>query len=95
MSKSRKEKREEWKALVSQWQQSGLSARKWSQSQGICYKKFLYWKERYQYSSFLELKDHKSSRIEIECRGLRVYLDQDFEELTLKRCLQVLRGLEC
>ena len=90
-------KKQKWKVLVEDWQASGLSARKWCEGQGISSSTFQRWKELFssakesERSSFLELLEESTSKIEMEFNGIKVYVENNFNESLLVRCLQALK----
>lgn len=90
-------RRQEWKAVVEEWQVSGLSSRKWCQERKIHNSTFHYWKKLFSpvskpsRSSFLELSEEKKSRIEMELGGVKIYAESGFDENLLVHCLKVLK----
>lgn len=96
-------KRIEWERKVSEWQKSGKSVRSWCKENQINYVTFLGWRNRLQedqsladHSEFVELKEKPSgSGIYLECSGIFIHLSLDFNTLTLKKCLEVLKGETC
>jgi hypothetical protein len=93
------EKRQEWKNIIHRQEESGMSIKSWCCKNGICLHKFYYWKkhllpEVLNRACFTELTDQKSPGIIIECKGIRIYLNRDFDSLTLQQCLSVL-GERC
>ncbi|MES2200430.1 MAG: hypothetical protein V4489_09750 [Chlamydiota bacterium] len=90
-------KRQKWKVLVEEWQLSGTSVRKWCREHKISNSAFHYWKARFlpvaksRQSSFVELHEEKRSRIEMEFGGIKVYVEDDFDENLLVRCLRALK----
>jgi len=94
------EKRREWEEKVHKQEASGLSISRWCRENQIPIHMFHYWKNRIfpptlDRLSFTELVDHKGTGLAIECRGVRIYLDKNFEPSTLVRCLTVLKALKC
>jgi hypothetical protein len=95
-------KSHEWEEKIQQQLQSGLPATRWCQQQQIPYNAFAYWKRRFipisplKRESFIELSDRPSKNgIELEYNNIRVRLDKDFDAVTLKRCLQILKETLC
>lgn len=94
-------RRQKWEAAVNEWQASGLSIKKWCKERNISDSTFQYWKERVlsdkapHRSRFIELPQEKASRIEMECAGVKVYIDDQFDEHTLVKCLQALKKVSC
>ena len=46
---------------------------------------------------FIELKDQQSSTsgLILECEGVKIYLQSNFDQSILRRCLDCLRGAPC
>ena len=90
-------KRQEWKVLVGKWQSSGLSVRKWCQENKIPSSTFHYWKGLFSsvvksdQSSFVELFEEKKTRIELEFEGIKVHVEDGFDENLLVCCLRALK----
>lgn len=102
--------RQEWIARITQWQQSGKSARAWYQENKVVYTTFLGRFKRLQPNSnspthpkalsslqFIELKEKPAtvSGVSIECSGVLIHLSVEFNSPTLKKCLDALRGVIC
>lgn len=107
---NQKSTRQEWVRRITQWQQSGKSARAWCQENKVTYITFLGWRNRLQLKSsplphptslspsqFIELKEKPSisSGVSIECSGVLIHLSAEFNDLTLKKCLHALRRGTC
>lgn len=102
---SRESKKREWAVKVEQWLSSGKSAKAWCSANNISYQTFLYWahsKKKLEKMlpsrpSFIELKSplNKSTGIFLEVEGVRIEILPDFDQTTLKRCLQTLKGIVC
>ena len=101
-----KEKRQEWKRLVEQWEASDqkISIARWCAEQNISYNNFLYWRERFRSSSpravdracFQELVQSPVSKgIVLECNQVRIQLSENFDAATLRKCLQILKEGLC
>jgi hypothetical protein len=93
-----------WKQKVLEWQASGKTARDWSKQNNIPYTTFSGWKKRFKQavptikksSGFIELKDQSTcSGISLEYHGIKISLQQGFNESVLKQCLQCLGGISC
>ena len=90
------------------WQQSGKSARAWCRENQIVYTTFMGWNARIKESAedssssllktqFIELEEEKKavSGISLECEGVKIHLEVEFDATSLKKCLAVLRGGLC
>ncbi len=80
------EKKLEWKSLIEQQRQSGLSAEKWCQQRQIQSHTFHYWKDKLfprplQKSSFAELNMKRSDAVSLQARGLYVRMGSDCDPL--------------
>ena len=95
------EKRLEWEEKIQQQQASGLSIERWCLKAQIKTHTFHYWKDRLHpkvlldRSCFTELSNAKSPGISIEYQGIRIHVDNQFDSITLQRCLAVLMGVKC
>lgn len=102
--------RRKWAERVHQWQESKMTAKAWCRKNKIVYNTFLGWRKRLNLSietnishkkqsdaNFIELLDQLKtpSSILLEYDGIRIYLLDNFDAYTLKRCLNVLRGDSC
>ena len=95
-------KSRDWERKIQEQRQSGLSVTRWCHSNQISYHTFLYWKRRFQRlqsierKTFIEIQDTSpKSRIHLECNGIRIYVDKDFDAPTLAKCLQMLKAAVC
>ena len=91
-------KRQEWTATIEAWKASGFSIKKWCRDNKIKETAFHYWKRTLVSSAqppFLELPKETVNRIEMEVDGVKIYVDGDFDETTLIRCLKILRKPLC
>jgi len=106
MSKSLSlQKRQQWTERLHLQRTSGLSIKQWCQEHNLSTSIFHYWKGILQpaeleqmaleRSSFTELSIEKKSPIILEYHALRIYLEHDFDENALKRCLRVLKERPC
>jgi hypothetical protein len=89
-----------WQERITQQQRSGLSVRGWCQENQVAVCQFHYWKnkliaKRIDATCFTELVDDKNVGITIEYDGMRIHLDPNFDAITLKRCLSVLKEGKC
>jgi len=97
---SKEVRKQKWKEAVEAWIVSGLSVRQWCLQQKISGSTFHYWKKIFAPQTciqpslgFTELASEKKGRIELECAGVRVSIESDFDEILLTRCLQVLKRM--
>lgn len=95
-------KSRDWEQKIQKQKQSGLSVSRWCRENQIPYNTFIYWKRRFvrvaplERKSFVELAENFSkSGIQLECDGIRVNVEKDFDSSTLARCLQALRSFQC
>jgi hypothetical protein len=91
-----------WEQKLRQQQSSGLSMTSWCRVNEIPYNTFAYWKRRLgqkgqlQRESFIELETKSaSSGIGLECNGIRIHLETDFDPMVLAKCLRVLKEVQC
>ena len=96
------EKRQEWKRLVEQWEKNdrNVSITRWCSEQNINYNTFLYWRERFgsksakqiDRSAFKELSTPANiTGITLEYNHIRIQLAENFDAITLTKCLRVLK----
>lgn len=91
-----------WEKKLQQQRSSGMSMTRWCRKNEIPYNTFAYWKRRLgqqkeiHRESFVELEAKTaSSGIELECNGVRVHLETDFDSAVLAQCLRVLKEAKC
>lgn len=90
-------RKQEWKNAVEAWQASGLSIKKWCDERGMADSTFHYWKKvflppKVNKSSFIELQEEsKLRKIEMEYAGIKIYVENGFDENLLVHCLKVLK----
>ena len=94
------QKKAEWEDKISQQKASGKSIAEWCRDNQVHPRSFYYWRLRcfpkdIDRSCFTELTNEKSTGISIEYQGIRIFLDKDFDLITLKNCLTALRGIKC
>jgi len=83
----------DWQAKVEEFKQSGKSQIAWCREQGISPGTFQYHlKKTHSPGRFVELKSVRQG-LKLHLAGICLELDPDFDEKTLKRFLQVARGL--
>ena len=96
-----REKKQEWEENFRKQRESGLSIKSWCQVNQITTQAFYYWRIRLfpkpdlNRTCFTELSDSKDIGITLECNGIHVSLDEDFDSSVLKRCLAVLKEVKC
>ena len=94
-------KRSEWAESIRQQRNSDLNATNWCRKHQIAHSTFVYWKDclskaPMRRSSFMKPRDASTkTRVSIEYRGVRIYLDKRFDLATLKNCLSALRDVQC
>ena len=88
--------KDEWKIKINDFNQSGLTVKKWSADNGLSSKTVSRWKnyfkEPIQSYKFQEIKNTKSTNIKIKCGSLIFEIDSDFNEAVLKRFIKVLKS---
>ena len=102
------EKKQLWKENILKQRESGLSVAAWCRENNFNTHTFGYWQgklfpKKLDSSSFTEIKDKndpknfviKGSGIIIECQGIHIRLDKQFDSSVLRQCLEVLRGAAC
>lgn len=101
MSKTLAESRKIWTERIHQWEGSKKSLTQWARENNFPYSQVLYWKTKIlgsskqaQSSNFIELHDAQvdNSGIFIEINHLKIHLSKFFDEKTLKKCLNSIRG---
>lgn len=89
-----------WQARIAQQQNSGLSIAQWCKENDVAVGQFNYRKsklfpKKLKTSGFTELVDVKNVGITIEYEGMRIHVDPNFDAVTLKRCLSVIKEGKC
>ena len=89
-----------WEDTFKAWEVSGQTITAWCQEKNLSYNTFCKWRVRLSKpslikTSFLEIKEEKSSSLKLEYHGIHIHLDQNFDPQTLKKCLQALQGFKC
>ena len=97
---SSEDKKLEWKNLIEQQHQSGLSVEKWCLQNQIRPFTFRYWKEKLflkplQKSSFTELNMKKSDAISLQARGLYVRMGSDCDPHLRKQLFSLFAEVSC
>ena len=94
------EKKTEWKNKINQQKSSGKRVREWCRENQIHPRVFYYWRSKLfptaiDRSCFTEVTHIKKTDITIECQGIRIYLEKNFNSATLKYCIAMLREIKC
>lgn len=94
------EKQLEWKNLIDQQGQSGLSVKKWCHQNQIRPTTFLYWKEKLYSkqllkSSFTELNIKRPDAISLQARGVYIRLGADCDLNLRKRLFALFAEVSC
>jgi hypothetical protein len=94
------EKVRDWEERILQQQNSGLSITRWCREYQVVECQFYYWKSKLfprqvETSGFTELVDVKNTGVTIEYNDMLIHLDPNFDEVTLKRCLSVIKENQC
>ncbi len=94
------EKKLEWKNLIEQQRQSGLSVEKWCLQNQIRPHTFLYWKEKLflkplQKTSFAELNMKRPDAISLQARGLYVRMGSDCDPHLRKQLFALFTEASC
>ena len=90
----------EWKNIIEQQRQSGLSVGKWCQQNQIRPHTFRYWKEKLfpkqlQKSSFTELSMKRADAISLQARGIYIRMGSDCDPLLRKQLFALFADLPC
>ena len=93
------DKKLEWKSLIEEQRQSGLSVRSWCQKQKLVPNTFHYWKERLfskelRTTSFVELKV-RPDEISLQTRGLHIRVGGDCNPVLRKQLLALFVEAAC
>ena len=77
---SRRSARAKWEPIVQKFNESGKSAQRWAEEEGISYQSLILWKRKLKEPpAFVELKGAVGT-FELRWRGIRIELSS-FEEL--------------
>lgn len=79
-------KKLEWRRLIEEQRQSGISIEKWCQQQNLFPHTFHYWKDKLfpkqpQKTSFAELTIKRRDAISLQARGLHVRISSDCDPM--------------
>lgn len=93
-------KSESWKIRVEEWKASKKSIRQWCIECCIHESTFIYWKNKFSEEvlskkDFVEILEEEVRGIEIHCKGFEIHVGKEFDELTLARCLKLIRSSSC
>jgi hypothetical protein len=94
------EKKLEWKNLIEQQRQSGLSVEKWCLQKQIPPYTFRYWKEKLcfkplQKTSFAELNRKQPDALSLQARGLYVRMGSDCDLHLRKQLFALFTEASC
>lgn len=94
-----------WEDKLNNWRSSGLSIKAWCRKNNVADHLFHYWKRKLQKknpdttasnSTFIELRDPQNTPcIEIEFQQCVIRLHNNFNSQTFKRCMLLLKELQC
>ena len=90
----------EWKNLIEQQRQSGLSVDKWCLQHQIRSSTFQYWKDklfpkRLEKSSFAELNMKRSDAISLQAKGLYIRIGSDCDPHLRNQLFALFATLSC
>jgi hypothetical protein len=93
-------KKIEWKNLIEQQRQSGLSIEKWCRQQNLIPHTFHYWKDKLfpkqlQKANFTELNIRRSDAISLQARGLYVRMGSDCDPGLRKQLFALFAEAAC
>jgi hypothetical protein len=103
------EQNQQWKEKILKQRESGLSITRWCFEHNLSPHVFHYWKKKHfpkpvmDRSDFYEVSQEnirnvpkpKVAGIALEFQGVRIHLDREFDQPTLKRCLVALKEVAC
>jgi hypothetical protein len=94
------DKQLEWKNLVEEQSQSGLSIQKWCLQKQIRPSTFYYWKDKFfpkqlQKSSFTELNIKRPDAISLQVRGLCIRIGSDCDPHLRKQLFALFSEASC
>jgi len=94
-----------WNKQVQDWRESGQSIAAWCRQHDLAYHAFFYWRKRFAPETiathstprkeFFELEDPgtEETGVHVECSGVRISLDRNFDEGCFLRCMRALRAV--
>ena len=89
---------QQWTEKIAVWRESGLSIASWCRQNNEGYHRFLYWGKRLRQkdwpstSAFVELTLETSS-MTVECNGVTLHIEREFDRDLLRQVLSVLRAV--
>ncbi|MBI3258290.1 MAG: hypothetical protein HYZ54_02235 [Ignavibacteriae bacterium] len=95
---------EEREAMVKQWKESGKTMAEWCRERRIPKTIFFCWTRKKKPKAklclarnhFTELKSEEpQTGIVIECRGVKIYVEKNFNPTLLTKCLRLIKGETC
>jgi hypothetical protein len=97
------EKKKYWESKILEWKKSKRSINSWCKERKIPASTFSYWKDKIfpkpkiyiSKKSFTEIteKQEEKQPIEIKVKGITIKINKNFDEETLKKCLEITRSL--
>ena len=88
-----------WQQIILKQKVSGQSSFSWCEQNHIPYSTFCYWKRRFSKpllnrNSFVEVQDNDvSTGVQLECKGIKVLLEKNFDTSTLSKALTLLKAI--
>ena len=97
---SKKNQNNNWRDKINQQKISGKSIFAWCRENKVLPRSFYYWRSKLfpkiiDRTCFTELRDSDNTNIVLEYKGALIKLDKNFNSEILKKCLIVLRGIQC
>ena len=86
-----------WKNLILEQMSSDMTIPDWCRQNKIAIYNFRYWNKKLfsktlDRSAFMEMTDQQAQLgIHLECQGVKIYLEPQFDSLSLQRCLEVIK----
>jgi hypothetical protein len=106
MPKANENIRNQWKARIANYIQSGLSIVSWCRQNNIAPHTFYYWRDQFapktniNRADFAEIREHENTNLFSQKSGITVQyqefciiLDLQFDATALKHCLEALKEL--
>ena len=95
-----KEKQLEWKGLIEQQRQSGLSVKKWCRQNQIRFSAFYYWQDKLfprvlQKESFTELNTKRPQTLSLQAQGLYIRMGSDCDPHLRKQLFALFAEATC
>ena len=101
------EARQKWKEHILKQRESSLSEASWCRQNNIDVHMFRYWRDKFfpkppfARSAFKEISgipknvSAHTTGVSLECQGIYIHIDKQFDLLTLKQCLKMLKEMSC